>query len=132
MSDQMPAELSRIIQDLRARLDAMETRGKKVPAVPVTKASGQFNLPQVDTIHPPGGTVSIYSEDGHLRIIEDDGDVISIPAADVSNPPSLTSSTVAGTPTKDDFNALRVDVSNVRTALINLLTSLRNSGQIGT
>lgn len=51
----------------------------------------------------------------------------------VASPAALTSTVAAGaTPTKAEFDALRTDLSNTRTALTNLLTSLRDSGQIKT
>lgn len=130
MTDQMPAELGRLIKGLHTRLDTLETRAKKVQATPVTKASGQFNLPQVDATNPPAGTVSIHSEDGHFRIVEDDGDVIEFPAANVTNWGGITAATASGTVTAAQFNDLRSDVIAVGNKLNSLLTSFRNAGQI--
>ncbi len=52
--------------------------------------------------------------------------------ATVANVAALTSSAATGgePPTEAEYNALRTDVSNVRTTLNNLLTSLRNAGLI--
>ena len=131
MSDQMPAELDRLLGGMLKRLAVLEGTAGKIPAVPITRASGQFNLPEVSASNPPSGTVVIYSEDGHLRIREDDGDVIEIPAANVTNWGGAASSSIGGTPTASDYNTLRNDVNNVGTTLNNLLNSLRNAGIIG-
>lgn len=52
-------------------------------------------------------------------------------AAAVATPAALTSVVAAGaTPTKAEYDALRTDLVNTRTALTSLLTALRNAGQL--
>jgi hypothetical protein len=53
----------------------------------------------------------------------------SVSAATVAAPTAITSVVAAGAnPTKAEYDALRVDVTNLRTTVANLLTSLKNAG----
>lgn len=57
------------------------------------------------------------------------GDGVTVQAATVAAPAALTSAAATGgdAPTEAEYNALRTDVSNVRTTLANTLTALKGT-----
>ena len=60
-----------------------------------------------------------------------DGTVSPQKAVTVAAPAAVTSVVAAGAnPTKAEYDALRVDVTNLRTTVANLLISLKNAGTV--
>lgn len=55
---------------------------------------------------------------------------VSKRGAAVADPSAVTSAPAVAAPTKAEYDALRTDLVNTRTALAALLAVLRNSGQI--
>ena len=49
----------------------------------------------------------------------------------VANPAAITSTVASATPTKAEFDALRVDVVNLHGTVAALITALRNSNAVG-
>ncbi len=59
------------------------------------------------------------------------GDNVYTQGATVAAPTALTSAAASGgeAPTEAEYNALRTDVSNLRTTVANLLTALKGAGK---
>ncbi|GAA0969697.1 hypothetical protein GCM10009555_017290 [Acrocarpospora macrocephala] len=129
MTDQMPGGLERVLADIQQRLARLERDARTIAATPVAKASAPFFIPDGSPGTPSGGFVA-YGSSGEPRFKTSSGDVIALPAGDVSDH-TMTSSSVSNPPTQSQVNAIRTDVSNLSQQFNNALASLRADNVIG-
>lgn len=131
MSDGFPAELSRILNDMRRDIEALKTQARTVTATPVGKASSAFFLPDVAVPATPTGGVRIYSSSGVFYVKEVSGTIWQFkgPASDVSTAVA-TSGSASNPPTQAQVNAIRTDVYGIVDKLNDLIVSLRNGDVI--
>lgn len=133
MNDQFPAGQDRIIADLLRRVQKLEAAQRSGPGLNIGSASGPFFLPNSGTPANPSGGALIYASGGDFRVLTSGGVVKPIPAqgAAVANPAfPLTNATA--TYNQAQVQTIVNTADNLNTALLALLTSLRNAQQIAT
>ena len=145
MTDVYPADVGRIIRDLQQRVDEALTIAKRIPAIPIERATGPFVIPSGSPPNPPAGAVVLYESGGRLMVKNSAGQVVTVenvpdipfqqgsPVASppVFNSPSNPQQTVAALHAA--YQALRDDCqSGLRATVIALLQVLRAAGIIAT
>lgn len=125
--DQYGSTEVRIIKELERRIAALEQQVRARPGAPVLQASGPLFIPNSSPDVPVGG-VRLYAAGGQLRIIQSDGNVVTIPAAHVANQdPLLTDVTAPGSYSATWGQRVRDDLVATRSKIFELQTAWRLS-----
>ncbi|MEV4321001.1 hypothetical protein AB0J37_02080 [Microbispora rosea] len=129
MVDKFPAEQQRIAKDLQDTVERLKTIARGVAPIKVNKASEYFDLPDASP-NSPGSGVRLFGSSGKLGAKNSSGETLSIPIANVSNPPNFgsPSSQTGDFASASAYTQLRADCAAVHDALRDLMNAMRSAG----
>lgn len=127
--DKFPAEQQRILRDLEKRIARLEEIARTIAPIPITRASGNFDIPEGSPSAPESG-VRLGASSGRLVVRGAGSSSMTLPLNNVSNPPNFSSPSVQSGEFASGaaYTALRADCAALHDSLRDLMNEMRGKG----